>query len=155
MTASSPQRRIKQKFQAGHTENESGQGDLTDSSITHSLPYSITECGYVIPWPSFPQLRSPVLLTHIPKHPHMCTNTHASQLVFINKTFLEHLRNNCWASLNIHQVFQGWTGIVSVIKRSCMQTLDSEPRRGSITNVCVFTLPGSSSTKPHHLPGLH
>lgn len=92
MTASSPQRRIKQKFQAGHTENENGQGDLTDSSITRSLPYSITDCGYVIPWPSFPRLRSPVLLAYIPKHTHVHTNTSASQLVYINKTFLSHLK---------------------------------------------------------------
>lgn len=88
MTAVSPKWRIKQKFQAGHTENDSGQGDLTDFSITHSLPYSVTECGYVILWPPFPRLRLPVLLTHIPKWSHTCTNTHLPTCFYQKKIYL-------------------------------------------------------------------
>lgn len=62
MTAFSLKRSIKQKFQAGHTENESGQRDLTDFTITRSLPYSVTDCGYGLPWPSFPHMHSHALL---------------------------------------------------------------------------------------------
>ena len=158
MTAVSPKWRIKQKFQAGHTENDSGQGDLTDFSITHSLPYSVTESGYVTLWPSFPRLRLPVFLTRVAKRSHTCTNTHMPTCfyqIFKKNISVVFCENSCWESLNVHRVFQGRTVIVSVIKRSCMTTADSEPLRGSIPNVCVLTLPGSSSTKSHHLPRLH
>lgn len=54
MTASSPQCRIKQKFQAGHTESE-GRAGRSDRFRHHTqpCPYSVTVCGHVIPWPLF------------------------------------------------------------------------------------------------------
>lgn len=140
MTAFSLKRSIKQKFQAGHTENESGHRDLTDFTITRSLPYSVTDCGYGLPWPSFPRMRccSP--------SPQTETATYV-RLAFINKTCSYHLRKHCWESVNEHQVFQGLAGNGSVIKQLCMQSLNSEPRGGSIRNVCLFTLLSSSSTQ--------
>lgn len=143
MTAYSPQRRIKQKFQAGHTEHRAGQGDLTDFSITHSLPYSITACGYTLCYALFFSL-------HRMQTVHMCTNrqTDARYNLFLSIKHLLYLKDSRRKRTSAFFFFYGRIWILSNDIRSCVHTLGSEPLRGSIRNVYIFSLPSRAAQSP-------